>query len=244
MSAMTARWKEISAKFAALQQREKISVAAATVFAVVMGTQTLWVDPAQRRLDTLKKQIVKDKTDLQTLQAQVTVLKAQLKDPDEPNRKQLAEVKGQLAAVDLSLHAYDNVLVPPERAQRLLQSLLARHRGLELVSLQTLPPSPLLAPVPKGEGKPGEAKPADGKADAKTDAKPAAPSGSENIQKHGIEIKVAGSYAELLAYVAELERLPHKLLWDSMSLTVRGYPKSELTLTVSTLSLDSVWLVF
>ncbi len=78
MNAMTARWKEISAKFAALQQREKISVAAATVFAIVMGVQSLWVDPAQRRLDTLKKQIVKDKTDLQTLQAQVTVLKAQL----------------------------------------------------------------------------------------------------------------------------------------------------------------------
>jgi MSHA biogenesis protein MshJ len=55
---------------------------------------------------------------------------------------------------------------------------------------------------------------------------------------------MAGSYPDLLAYVAELGQLPQKLLWDSMALTVLSYPKSELTLTVSTLSLNSIWLVF
>jgi MSHA biogenesis protein MshJ len=64
-----------------------------------------------------------------------------------------------------------------------------------------------------------------------------------NIHKHGIEIRMAGNYLDLLAYVADLESLPQKLLWGNMALTVTAYPRSELTLTVYTLSLDPTWLV-
>ncbi len=64
-----------------------------------------------------------------------------------------------------------------------------------------------------------------------------------NIYKHGIEIKLAGGYGDLLAYVADLEASPQKLLWGGMRLTVKQFPVSELTLTVYTLSLDSIWLV-
>lgn len=228
---MKARWATLAAKFAAMQPRERISVAVAAVFVIGMGGYTVWIDPAQQRAGALQKQVAKHKAELQNLQAQVAAMRAQLKDPDEPNREELAAVQAETAGVEQSLHGFDNVLVPPERAPQLLQSLFAHHRGLDLVGLQTLPPTPLLAPA---------------KADAKPDAKaPAAPPArGESIQKHPIEIRMVGAYADLLSYVAELEQLPHKLLWDSMALTVQKYPKSELTLVVSTLSHDSVWLVF
>ena len=48
---------------------------------------------------------------------------------------------------------------------------------------------------------------------------------------------------QLVAYVAELENSPQKLLWGGIRLAAREYPVSELTLTVYTLSLDSTWLV-
>lgn len=230
---MKARWAALAAKFAAMQPRERASVAVAAAFVIGMGGYTVWIDPAQQRAAILQKQVAKDKGELQSLQAQVAGLRAQLKDPDEPNRKELAAVKAETTSVEQSLHAFDNVLVPPERAPQLLQSLFAHHRGLELVGLQTLPATPLLTP-PSAK--------ADAKPDAKAPATP--PARGENIQKHPIEIRMAGGYADLLAYVAELEQLPHKLLWDSMALTVQKYPRSELTLVVSTLSLDSVWLVF
>jgi MSHA biogenesis protein MshJ len=230
---MKARWQALSQQFTALQQREKLSVVAAVILVIVMGGNSFWIEPAQRRLATLEKQIAKDKLDMQTLQAQITGLQMQLKDPDEANRKALAQARAEMADSEQALREYDQVLVPPERAPKLLQMLFAHHRGLELVSLQTLAPAPLLAAQPA-------------KSDAKADAKAptAAVTKGENIQKHGIEIKMAGSYPDLLAYVAELEQLPQKLLWDSMALTVLSYPKSELTLTVSTLSLNSIWLVF
>lgn len=225
---MKARWQALSAKFDALQKREKLLTAGAAIVAVGMGGYTFWVEPAQLRVAALTKQIVQQRTEMQGLQAQVAGLKSQLRDPDAPNKVALAEVKGQIATTEQALHRYDNMLVPAERMPQLLQSLFVRHRGLELVSLQTLAPLPLLAqPAVKPEAK----------------TAPAAPAvKGGNIHKHGIEIKMAGSYLDLLAYVADLERLPQKLLWERMALVVTAYPRSELTLTVYTLSLDSTWM--
>jgi MSHA biogenesis protein MshJ len=64
----------------------------------------------------------------------------------------------------------------------------------------------------------------------------------ENIWRHGLEVRVAGSYADLLAYVVELERAPQRLLWGGMALKVTVWPTSELTLTVYTLSRERDWL--
>jgi MSHA biogenesis protein MshJ len=230
---MKARWQAMEAKFVALQHREKVVVAAAILISILMIGYDVWVDPASSRAGSLAKQITKDKISLQTGQAEVVMLAARLKDRDAPNKAALAEVKGQIAVVDRELHEYERMLLPPQRVQELLRSLLTRHRGLELVSLQTLPPVPLVAPV---EPTAADSKAADGKA-------PAAPVKSDSIHKQGIEIKISGSYLDLLSYVSDLEQLPQKLLWGSMSLAVTTYPKSELTLTVFTLSPDSRWLV-
>jgi len=229
---MKARWQALAAKFAALQQREKMLTAVAVVFIIGFGGYSVWVEPAMLRGVALKKQIAQSKTEMQNFQAQIVGLKSQLKDPDAPNRLALTGLSSELAATDQALHQYDKALVPPAKMPQLLQSLFVHHRGLELLSLQTLAPAPLLAP----SGAKSETKTAD--------AKPATPAAKgAGLQKHGIEIKMAGNYLDLLGYVDELERLPQKLLWGRMTLAVTGYPRSELTLTVYTLSLEETWMV-
>lgn len=243
---MKARLQALGAKFAALQQREKALIAVASVSVIGLGGYTLWAEPPMLRAAALRKQIAQQKTDMQNLQAQLVVMGTQVRDPDAPNRAALKEIKGRLDAVDRSLRGYENTLVAPERMPQLLQSLVSRHKGLELLSLETLPPQPLLAPAAKPEAKADakaqEPKGADPKpAEAKAPAAPAAK--GNNIHKHGIEIRMAGNYLDLLAYVAELDGLPQKLLWGAMSLEVTAYPRSELSLTVYTLSLDPTWMV-
>lgn len=245
---MKARWQVLAAKFAALQQREKLLVTVMTVAVIGMGGHTVGVEPAQKRAAVLKKQIGQQKTEMQMLQTQVTILRAAVSDPDAANKAALAEARQKIAASDADLRQYDSKLVPPERVPQLLQSLFVRHPGLQLVSLETLPPSPLLAPPPTGKeasataGKAGadRASPP-GKAGDKTPPPPAENGG--NIHKHGIEIRMAGNYLDLLAYVSELERLPQKLLWGHLSLSTPAWPISELTLRVYTLSLDRVWML-
>jgi MSHA biogenesis protein MshJ len=223
---MSAGWNTLVARYAALNVRERGMVAAAVLLVVGMGGYSIWVDPPRARAAALRQQVAQQQQEVVTLNTQLAQLQASLTDPDAATKTALAEIKAQLATLDSERMAYDRVLVPPHRVPQLLQSLLARHRGLELVGMRTLEPVPLIE----------RKKDADAKATTKAE-----PGG--NIFKHGIEIKVAGSYADLLAYVAELERSPHKLLWHRISLAVKEYPRSELTLTVYTLSLDSAWLV-
>ena len=63
------------------------------------------------------------------------------------------------------------------------------------------------------------------------------------IYKHGIEIRIAGSYNDLLMYLAEIERMPQRIIWNRNKLSTELYPRNEMTLTLYTLSLDKQWLV-
>jgi MSHA biogenesis protein MshJ len=66
---------------------------------------------------------------------------------------------------------------------------------------------------------------------------------AEGIYQHGIEIRLAGSYNDLLNYLAELERMPQRVMWNSVSLTVEKHPRNIMVLRVYTLSLDRNWLI-
>jgi len=229
---MKARWQMVSDRYSALKQREKQLIAVATLVAVGFIGFSLIVDPASQRGTTLRKQMEQQRAELATLQAQVATLQSQRTDPDAANRQSLAETKASLAATDEQLYRLDGTLVPPERIGQLLKAVLAKHRGLSLVSLRTLPPVALIKPpVAKTEGKRGEPAPAP------------VPPPADNLYKHGLEIRITGSYGDLLAYVAELENAPQRLLWDRLSLQVIAHPRNELTLTVYTLSRHPDWLI-
>lgn len=230
MSASQARWQAWSQRFAGLQPREKTLIVAATVVAVLFGGYSLWIEPGQMKADSLKKTLAQQQAEQAQLQEQVAALAVRNSDPDSANRAALQRLREEVGGIEREIGAFGHTLVPPQRMPALLQSLLTRHRGLTLVSLTTLPPRPLIAAPAAGKD---DAKPAEGKS--------ARPGG--NLYTHGIEIKVTGGYQDLLAYVAELDASPQKLMRGGMRLAVKQHPVSELTLTVYTLSLESTWLI-
>lgn len=217
-------WQKWADRYAAMSPREQVMVAAAIIVTVGLLLLTFWVDPAAKHVAGLRAQMSTQQTELITLQAQIASIKSQLQDPDAANRKALDELRARLTGVDDQIGHLDEKLVPPEKMGKLLQRVLTRHRGLALVSLRSMSPEPLLASPEKAAG---------GKEPVML---------RENIFRHGLEIRVAGSYAELIAYVAELERSPQRLLWGGINLAVIAYPRSELTLTVYTLSRERDWL--
>ncbi|CAB1367606.1 type II secretion system protein M [Denitratisoma oestradiolicum] len=222
---MKARWNALAARFAALGLRERRMTAGAVVLVTGLGGYMLGLEPSLLKMSALEKQLIRQRGELAVLEPQVAEMKARLRDPDAANRAALAEAHSKLAALDVRLREYDSILVPPDQVPRLLQALLARHRGLELVSLRTLAPAPLIAP-PAGE----------------TVSASKGEVATGNLFRHGIELRMAGPYPDLQRYLSELEGSPQKLLWEHMSL-VAAYPRSELTLRLYTLSLDSTWLV-
>lgn len=229
---MKQQWLMYAARFDALARRERGLVAGAILFGLGMLGYTFLVEPQLARYAIQTKNLAKAASELQTSEALLIGMQAQLKDPDAANRSALQQSRQELEALDSKLRVVESSLVPPEKMQFFLESLLSKNRTLELVSLNTLPPTPLIERTEER------------KTDGKADATPVPPAfAAANIYKHGIEIKIAGSYNDLLMYLAEVERMPQHIIWNRNKLSTELYPRNEMTLTLYTLSLDKQWLV-
>jgi len=72
---------------------------------------------------------------------------------------------------------------------------------------------------------------------------PATPGVNPGLFRHGIELTVSGSYADLYEYLKVLEHLPTQLYWGNAELAVAEYPSVTLKLTLYTVSFDRAWLI-
>ena len=204
---------------------------------------SVFVDPAMKRAQLAERSELEQRVQLANMQQQMAVLLSPSQDPDVAARIELDRLKKQLGALADRLVAVEGSLVPPQRVPALLEDMIGRKAGLRLLSLKTLPVSPLLEKKSDAE-QTGAAKAADklaASSAAKTGEAPASP--SAGLFKHGVEIRLEGSYQELAAYLERLEKSQSKLLWSSVSLSAEQHPRLVLVLTVYTLSLDRTWLI-
>jgi len=139
------------------------------------------------------------------------------------------------AELEAMLKEEQRKFVPPERIGGLLEELLGKNRRLQLVDMRTLPVA-ALDPAAPAQKPAAEKSPADRTAALKAGA-------PGTIYRHGVEITVAGSYLDLLAYLRDLEKLPSQMYWGKLDLAVAAYPKVTLKLSVYTMSLDLAWLI-
>lgn len=227
---MKAQWLKLAARYEALLLRERWMVAAALLGGIVMIGSALFVEPALKRAQLADRGMAEQRPQLATLQTQLIALQSPGQDPDVAARSELAELKKKLADLGGRFAAMEGTLIPPQRMPNLLEDLIGRNSGLRLLGLRTLPVAPVL------DSKSATKRADDGKAADALEQ-------SVGLFKHGVEVKLEGSYQELAAYLARLEKSPLKLLWSSVSLTTDRQPKLVLTLTVFTLSLDRTWLI-
>jgi len=243
MSALSAKWVQWSDKFAALTRRERAIIAAALVFGGGFVIVNFGIDPVLRKARSATTVEVAARGELAQQRALMDLLKAQSSDPDAGNRQRLAKAKQDLAAVGERLARFEEGMVPPARMQAFLEGLLARHRSIEVMGLRTLPVTLVGAPagVKPATGAVSQAA-KDSVGDPSAQAGEA-PASEDGIYQHGIELRLEGSYNDLLNYLAELERMPERVMWNSVSLKVSKYPRSILMLRIYTLSLDKKWLI-
>ena len=220
---------KLAAKFAALSGREKISVFAALLVLAVYIVFALAIDPAQRRARVLQKQIVNQKAELESLR---TLGRPVPKKPDVslPQNSKNEELQRSIDEMDAKLKDMERDLVSADRMRAVLQEMLTRDPGLQLVTLRTLPVVSLIAKSDEPAGRSGAS---EGAPPARTAA---------NVYRHGVEITVRGKYANLHEYLARLERAPWRMIWSRAQLTAGDDAELTMTITIHTLSLDRGWL--
>jgi MSHA biogenesis protein MshJ len=231
MSALSDRWKQLEARYAGLSRREKLLLAGALIIVPALLVETLVLDAQRTRNRALERSVVQESASASALQAEVLALQQQVqRDPDAAAKAEIAALKLEQRGLESELQQLGTTLVPPEQMNALLERLLARHAGLRLISLKTLKPQSVLGDPDAPAG--GAAKPANG----------SQPEPRFDLYRHGVEIRLEGSFAELEAYLVQLEQSPQRLLWGQLQYEVIAYPKAEMSLMVYTLSADRSWL--
>jgi MSHA biogenesis protein MshJ len=212
---VSALWRRTAARFDALSLRERVMVSAAVLVALLALVYTLMIEPEVRQQRRSAAAMLQKQSEARALDAQVQgLLAARAQDPDRARREQLARLTAQLGELDARINAEERRFTQPAQIREVVESVLGRARGVELVEMKTLAVSTI----------------------ASKEAK------ERLIFRHGLEVTVSGSYLDLLAYLRDLEALPTQLYWGALNIDASKYPRVLMKLTVYTLSLDRAWL--
>jgi MSHA biogenesis protein MshJ len=218
-------WQRLASRYDALGQRERILGFIVALVVLVLLFQLLALDPLVARKKRLTQQLADARQGFTLVQQQV---RAQaLSDPGAARRSQRDALRQQLADIDKGMGEAQRGLVSPERTAKLLEEVLARSRGLQLVSLRTLPVQRFDASSASAPG-----------IEVKGVKEP-----ERVLYQHGFEITLQGSYAEVHDYLTRVEQLPWQMFWSRISVNTEQYPRLTVTLTVQTLSLSKAWLI-
>jgi len=244
---MKALWLKYAARIDALSVRERVMIALGGAAAIVFLMYFGLIDPANARERTLQATIAQQRTQLAAIDVEVAQKQAAaLADPDADARKRLVTLTADNEALRGSLRATQKALVPPARMSALLGQMVQQNSRLKLVSLKTLAPAGttdgnFAETPPEGAAPvrpvtalttrpPGSAAPA-----------PEAPA-QALLYRHGVQVVLQGAYADMVAYMEALERMPAQVFWGRAVLDATEHDKATLTLTLYTLSLDEKWI--
>lgn len=222
-------WENLVAKIDGMSLRERVLIFAAAAFLLVSLVNSFFLDPLLAKQKKLSTQVIQQQEKMKEIQAQLeTLVQAKKDDASSPLRDRIKQIQQQIREGELYLKSRRDKLVPPEKMGDLLEQVLSKNGRLQLVTLETLAVAPLIeSSAAKPEGSAVTVKSA----------------GQERqVYKHGVKITVRGSYSDLLQYLTALEKLPTQMFWGSAKMSVAQYPSVELTLTLYTLSLDTIWL--
>ena len=220
-------WKKYTTQLDAMSLRERLMVFGAILLGILYVLFTLYIEPAQKREKQLTLQMQQQSVELKTVQQQVQALQERVADPDRGARVRRDALQTQIAGIDENLKSMQKSLVPAQRMNALLQDMLSRNPRLGLVDMRTLPLATLVQKRADASDKAGVGSQL---------------SGEGSVYKHGVEITLAGSYADLHDYLARLEKLPWRMFWSRATLAAAEYPRVTLKVTIYTLSLDKAWL--
>ena len=224
---MKQRLLKLANRIDARSLRERAMLFAAVAASIVFFLHTLFLNPLLARQAALRAQIIQQNGNIAGIDNEVTQkMQAYEADPDALARKRLDTLKADIAQRGDNLRAVQKGLVSPERIAPLLESILKANGRLQLVSMKTLPVSPM-----SGGAAPLKLAPA---------AAPSAP--IELLYRHGVELSVRGNYLDMINYMGALEAMPAQLFWGRAQLEVEEYPNARLTLTLYTMSLDRKWM--
>jgi len=220
---------KLAEKIDALTLRERGVVMAAVLAVVIMAWDSILMEPLNQEEKIFKLEL----KSLDTRVSAITVESESLikLGSFNPNLKAIVRIQDlekRIQKLDSKIKGLATNVVTPTQMAQLLDEMLAQQANLDLVRLESIDSEPL---VKNGRTK----QPAE-----MDDTKAVESKGL--IYKHGMIIQVVGSYMDLLTFLQTVEGFEWGVLWDSVVINQRGYPRNNITVRLHTISLDKSWI--
>jgi MSHA biogenesis protein MshJ len=206
----------------ALSLRERLFVFAAMLVVIGGAWEAFLAVPLEARELVATNKIQSTRERLATLDESVTVAAAGIGDGMSGQLERLRGLRTQVAEGRDSLRVFTSDLVDPATMRFVLEDLIRRQTGLQLVSVSNLPGRPVVEET----GVPDAAPATDG----------------PRLYRHGLVLVVEGSYLDCLRYLESVERLPWQLYWTRLELQTEEHPRNRITIELNTLSLEQDWI--
>lgn len=231
------RYKRLAERLDKMTLRERVLIFGALAVAMVFVLGQLWIAPRWNAQRELVAALEAKRAVNQALEAQHKQTEQSYgRNLDDENKARLTALNARLQSLDPALAGVTRALVSPKEMARLLEDVLHHNQSLEVVSIESLPPEPLLPPTEKAQQADVAAPPATAEGAAPPDTNFA------GFYKHGMRVEVRGRYADIVNYLNALEGLRWRVFWGQVTLETEVYPVSRLTLVVYTLSLRQSWI--
>ena len=204
---MKEKWQKLALRIDAMQLRERVFLFLTIIVCCAALADTLWLSPAQVAHKQATLKFAAQETELQRLRAELKGL-AQPVDANKAVREDITAANQQLDAINQEISAVASLAEGGPAIEQTLVQFLRRQEGLTLLGTGTIQ---------------------DGGASTSTAS--AAASKQPGLSRRGLELSVAGSYADLTRYVSTLENALPTLRWGNLQLkTTKQAP--EMTLQV------------
>lgn len=226
------------AKIDDLSVRERAAIFLATLAVLFFIWDGYLMTTLDSREKTLRSQLQQKQSEQAALNAELQMLiSSRQEDPNKQNREKLESLRAELDAIKTEVMKSTRHLISPNRMAAVLENVLSKTRGLELVEVKGLGSSPLVSGNGKASNDPGSNE------SGVDDDKNTEENGEfANAYKHGLRIVFNGSFMSTLAYMKELETLDNEFIWENLKFEIIEYPDGQVSITVFTLSLDRDWI--
>lgn len=211
-SPVQSKYQEIETRLHQLSLRERAIILGAVIVLLLGLFDQLLLRPWMQERETLERDKASLLSNMEQASQRIDELEAAIRaNPNLVLKASIEQLQQQHHQVDQQIARFTEGLITPQEMPHLLAELLSERYGLRVESVKSKPARRLLV----------------------ADEQQAQ---SAAIYQHDLELKLAGSFFQVRDYLAAVEALPTRLLWDHLEYVVDEYPKGSLWLQVHTLS--------
>ncbi len=209
---MTEHWQHWQSVFFELSLRERVLILLTCLVLILLPSYYLVLEPSMLKLQQAERELAQAKIALTEGRQLIELSQLKLRqDPNQAIALQLSQLQANLSQLDSELAAQNAGLISVSQMAGVLERLLEKSEGLQLLSMESLPPQAVLSAEEQGTE-------------------------SVNFYRHGIRLSLSGGYFSLLDYLQKVEALPQRFLWQLMDYQVLEYPATDITIEIYTLS--------